>query len=96
MNIQKLIKENATIVDVRTYEEFSGGHISGSLNIPLQEIQNRVDEFKTLKTPVLLCCASGNRSGIAAQFLNNQGVECINAGSWLDINYYQSLNAPLV
>lgn len=92
MNIEKFIKEGASIVDVRTSQEFSGGHVSGSINIPLQEIQNRVDEFKTLKTPVLLCCASGNRSGIAAQFLSTQGVECVNVGSWMDVNYYQSLN----
>tara|TARA_R110000850_G_scaffold277086_1_gene422331 strand:+ start:57898 stop:58179 length:282 start_codon:yes stop_codon:yes gene_type:complete len=92
MNIEKLIRDDAPIVDVRTNQEFSGGHVSGSINIPLQELQNRVDEFKTLKTPVLLCCASGNRSGIAAQFLSSQGFECINAGSWMDVNYYQSLN----
>ncbi len=92
MNIEKLIKENPSIVDVRTRLEFSGGHVAGSLNIPLQEIQYRIEEFKTLKAPVLLCCASGNRSGIAAQFLSNQGIECINAGSWTDVNYYQSLN----
>ncbi|MEX2349962.1 MAG: rhodanese-like domain-containing protein [Flavobacteriaceae bacterium] len=92
MNLEKLIKEEASIVDVRTSHEFSGGHVSGSINIPLQELQKRVGEFKTLKTPVLLCCASGNRSGIAAQFLSNQGIECINAGSWMDVNYYQSLN----
>ncbi|MEX0996674.1 MAG: rhodanese-like domain-containing protein [Flavobacteriaceae bacterium] len=92
MNLEKLIMENATIVDVRTSQEFSGGHVSGSINIPLQGIQNRVEEFKCLKKPVLLCCATGNRSGIAAQFLNGQGIECINAGSWLDVNYYQSLN----
>jgi rhodanese-related sulfurtransferase len=92
MNIEKLIQNNATIVDVRTSQEFSGGNVSGSLNIPLQEIQNRILELKCLKAPVLLCCASGNRSGIAAQYLNNQGIECINAGSWLDVNYYQSLS----
>jgi phage shock protein E len=92
MNIEKLIKEDAPIIDVRTSNEFTGGHVAGSINIPLQELQKRIEEFKTLKTPVLLCCASGNRSGIAAQFLSSQGVECINAGSWMDVNYYQPLN----
>jgi len=92
MNVEKLIMDKATIVDVRTSQEFSGGHVSGSINIPLQEIQNRLDEFKCLKKPILLCCASGNRSGIASQFLNNQGIECVNAGSWLDVNHHQSLS----
>lgn len=91
MNIEKIIKEKqGTIVDVRTTEEFRGGNVSGSINIPLQEIPNRMDELKNLKQPFVLCCASGNRSGQATQFLMQQGIECCNAGSWLDVNYYQS------
>lgn len=92
MNLENLLKEKGTIVDVRTSKEFSGGHVSGSINIPLQEIQERTEEFKCLKKPILLCCASGNRSGIASQFLKNVGVESVNAGSWMDVNYYQSLS----
>lgn len=91
MNLEKLIKQNATIVDVRTKEEFLGGHVTGSINIPLQEIQQRVKDFRKLKGPLVLCCASGNRSGMAANYLNNQGIDCVNGGSWMDINYYQSL-----
>jgi len=91
MNIEKLIKEKqAVIIDVRTASQFSGGHVSGSINIPLQEISNRLDEIKEMKEPLVLCCASGNRSGIAAQWLSSQGVTCYNSGSWLDVNYYQS------
>lgn len=93
MMAEQLIKENkGTIVDVRSRDEFMGGHASNSINIPLQEITSRMDELKLLKQPLILCCASGNRSGQAHNFLTQQGVECINAGSWLDINYYQSKN----
>jgi rhodanese-related sulfurtransferase len=92
MNIEKLIRENAIIVDVRTKEEFLGGHVAGSINIPLQEVQQRVEDFKRLQGPLVLCCASGNRSGMAANYLNHQGVDCVNGGSWMDINYYQSLS----
>jgi phage shock protein E len=92
MNIEKLIRENAIIVDVRTKEEFLGGHVAGSINIPLQEVQQRVEDFKRLQGPLILCCASGNRSGMAANYLNHQGVDCVNGGSWMDINYYQSLS----
>ena len=53
---------NKTIVDVRTPEEFSGGNVNGSINIPLQEIQKRLDEIKALRQPIILCCASGNRN----------------------------------
>ncbi len=92
MNIENIIKEKkGTIVDVRSHEEFSGGHVTGSLNVPLQEIQMRLDEIKKLPTPLVLCCASGNRSGMATQILSQTGIECYNGGSWLNVNYYQSL-----
>jgi rhodanese-related sulfurtransferase len=40
MNIEKLIKDNlGTIVDVRSYTEFMGGHVVGSINIALNEIE---------------------------------------------------------
>ncbi len=91
MNIEELIRENkATIVDVRTPGEFSGGHVAGSINIPLQEIQTRLAELKAMSAPLILCCASGGRSGQATNFLSQQGIECYNGGSWLDVNYYQS------
>lgn len=91
MNIEKIIKEKqGTIVDVRTTEEFREGNISGSINIPLQEIEKRIDELKNLKQPLVLCCASGGRSGQAHGYLAHQGIECFNGGSWLDVNYYHS------
>ena len=91
MNVEKIIKEGeGTIVDVRTREEFQGGNAVGSINIPLNEVQQRIEEIKKLATPIVLCCASGGRSGQATMFLAQQGVECCNAGSWLDVNYYQS------
>ena len=91
MNIEKIVKEKqGTIVDVRTYGEFMGGNVAGSINIPLNEIQERIDEIQKLKAPLVLCCASGNRSGQAQHFLSQQGIECYNGGSWLDVNYYSS------
>ncbi|HBS52807.1 MAG TPA: rhodanese-like domain-containing protein [Flavobacterium sp.] len=91
MTLEKIIKEaNCTIVDVRSHEEFMGGHVAGSINIPLQTIPERVEELKGLHSPLILCCASGNRSGQAQYFLSQQGLDCHNGGSWLDVNYYQS------
>lgn len=90
MNVEKIIKEkHGTIVDVRTTEEFRCGNAESSINIPLQEIQQRMDELKNMKQPLVLCCASGGRSARATQFLMQQGIECCNGGSWLDVNYYQ-------
>lgn len=91
MSVEKIIKENqGTIIDVRTSEEFSGGNAAGAINIPLQEIEDRMVELKTLKQPLVLCCASGNRSGRATQLLSQQGIECYNGGSWLYVNHFQS------
>ncbi len=92
--MENLIKEKqGTIIDVRTPAEFMGGNVTGSINIPLQELNHRLDEIKKFNLPLILCCASGNRSGIALQVLKNQGVECVNGGSWLDVNniYSQSI-----
>lgn len=91
MNIEQIIREKqGTIVDVRTPGEFMGGHASGSVNIPLQEIDQRMQELKKLPSPLVLCCASGGRSSIAHGYLEQQGIDCCNGGSWLDVNYYQS------
>lgn len=93
MDMEKLIKENlGTIVDVRTYGEFMGGNVAGSINIPLNEIPERIEELKALKAPLILCCASGGRSGQAHHFLSQYGIECYNGGSWLNVNYYKSLS----
>jgi rhodanese-related sulfurtransferase len=91
MNIGNIIREKSgTVVDVRTPAEFMGGNVNHSINVPLQEIQQRLNELKQLKTPLILCCASGGRSAMATQFLSSQGIECINGGSWLNVNFYQS------
>jgi phage shock protein E len=74
-----------TIIDVRTPMEFMGGHVVGSINIPLDEIETRFEEIQALPAPVILCCASGNRSGMATNYLQSRGIECSNGGSWFDV-----------
>lgn len=91
MNVEQLIKEKkATIVDVRTPGEFMGGHVADSLNFPLQEIHLKLEDLKSLKQPIVFCCASGNRSGQATQFIKSHGIDCYNGGSWLNVNYFQN------
>lgn len=93
MNTEEIIKENkGTIVDVRTPAEFNAGHVAGSKNIPLTEVASRLDEIKELEGPLILCCASGMRSSQVEKYLKGQDVECVNGGSWLDVNYLKSLN----
>ncbi len=89
-NIVSLLKSPDTvIVDVRTPGEFMGGHVVGSINIPLNEIPGRVEEFKKMGN-IVLCCASGGRSAQARGFLAQQGINCADGGSWLDVNYYKN------
>ncbi len=78
--------ETKTIIDVRTPVEFMGGHVAGSINIPLSDITTKLDEIKKMNQPIILCCASGGRSGQATMFLKQHGVNCSNGGSWLDVN----------
>ncbi|UBM60585.1 rhodanese-like domain-containing protein [Marinilongibacter aquaticus] len=88
MDTQTILQNGkGSIVDVRTTQEFMGGHVAGSKNIPLMEIPQRMDELKALPQPLVLCCASGNRSGQATHFLKAQGFECYNGGSWVDVNF---------
>jgi phage shock protein E len=93
MNLEELLKEGkGTVVDVRTREEYMGGHVAGSLNIPMQEIVARIEEVKTLQAPLIFCCASGGRSGQVNHYVSQLGIECYNGGSWLDVNYYANAN----
>ncbi len=91
MSLQEIVKNGkGTIVDVRTPEEFMGGSVPGAVNMPLHEIPSHMEEIKQLKTPLVLCCASGNRSGRARDFLLANGVsEALNGGSWLEVNAYR-------
>lgn len=75
------------VVDVRTREEFMGGHVAGSINIPLHEIVDRAEELEELKKPIVFCCASGGRSGQATAFFKQKGIDCENGGGWMEVNF---------
>lgn len=77
-----LIKNGATIIDVRTKGEYQGGHIKGSVNIPLDVLKNNLSKFKK-DQPIITCCASGMRSSSARSILKANGfVEVHNGGGW--------------
>lgn len=66
----------AVLLDVRTYEEFREGTIPGSLNIPLDEIQHKVEnKIKDKKTKIYAYCHSGSRSSSAVYILKRLGYE---------------------
>lgn len=63
----------AVLLDVRTPEEYAGGHVAGSRNLPLQAIIRVEEEIPDKDTPVFLYCQSGARSRRAAAFLKKIG-----------------------
>jgi len=87
MDLERLIESGAKVIDVRTRAEYMGGNVPGSKNIPLNEIIDRIEEFKSAGVPLILCCASGGRSGQAHNYLSSFGIECYNGGSWFDVNF---------
>ena len=83
MNTENIDIKNATIIDVRTPGEFMMGNVKGSINIPLNEVSSRIQEFKNIEGNVVLCCASGGRSGQATIFLQQNGLSNVyNGGGW--------------
>ena len=61
--------KNAILLDVRTREEYASGHIEGSRNLPLDEIDSVDSVIKDKNTPLYVHCLSGGRSARAAAYL---------------------------
>lgn len=85
VDLGQKIKEGATIVDVRTADEFRSGHVKGAINIPLDRIQDQLKKIDKSKA-VITCCRSGARSGAAADILKRAGFEVYNGGPWTSVN----------
>jgi rhodanese-related sulfurtransferase len=80
--LPNLLKEGAILIDVRSKGEYASGHNPQSINIPLDELNKESKSLDKTKT-ILLCCASGTRSGMAVGILKKNGFSNVmNAGSW--------------
>ena len=80
-NITEILKkEDVTVVDVRNTWEYEEGHVNNAVNIPLNEIPARIEEFRKLNGPVILYCRSGNRSGAAVNILRQAGITNVHNG----------------
>ena len=80
--LPELKKNGAIFVDVRSAGEFANGNAPGTINIPLQELGSRLGEIPKT-SPVVLCCASGTRSGMASLMLKTRGYQKVyNIGTW--------------
>jgi phage shock protein E len=84
--IKEKIKAGARVVDVRTEDEFMDGAYPGAVNIPVGELQARMKELEPKTTPLVLYCASGARSAMAAKMMKNAGwTDVMNAGGLDDM-----------
>jgi len=82
--LKDLVKNPSTIVvDVRSSCEYEANHIPGAKNIPLEEVPYKVEEFKSFKSPIVMYCRSGNRSGMAVSILKQNGVADVYNGGGL-------------
>jgi len=80
--INEMLERGAIIVDVRTPGEFNTGNVEKSINIPLDMIESSINRIKKMNAPIVLCCATGMRSGSASNILKQHDIECCNGGSW--------------
>jgi len=80
--LPKLKKNGALLIDVRSTGEFEHGNAPGTINIPLQELSGRLGEIPK-SSSIVLCCASGTRSGMAKLLLLKNGYRNVyNIGAW--------------
>lgn len=61
------------LVDVREDDEYHSGHLPNAISIPLSVFEDRYHEIENTGKPIVLVCAGGGRSGMAAQFMAIKG-----------------------
>lgn len=80
-NLQKLLDDGYTLIDVREVSEFSAGHIPDAINVPLSDIQNGDYSALSKDKKYVVICRSGNRSATASDILANEGFTIVNLES---------------
>ncbi|RKG74253.1 rhodanese-like domain-containing protein [Corallococcus exercitus] len=72
---RRRVEAGATLVDVRSPEEFAAGHLQGAVNIPVDQLEQRLGELGSPQTPVVVYCRSGARSSRAERLLKEKGFQ---------------------
>jgi len=87
VDLKEKVKSGALIIDVRTLGEYNSGHVKGSVNIPLDQLQGKISKLDKDKT-IITCCASGMRSASAKGMLLSKGfTEVHNGGGWSSLEH---------
>ncbi|ASU36409.1 rhodanese-like domain-containing protein [Mucilaginibacter xinganensis] len=88
VDLENIINGGAFLVDVRTPGEFAGGHVKGSVNIPLDKVSSQLTKFRNKKN-IVVFCQSGGRSGQAKIILEQNGIaNVVNGGTWNKVNQF--------
>ena len=84
---ETLMKKGAFVVDVRSQDEFDGGHLEGATLIPHTEIEQNLSKFpKDQKKPIVVYCRSGRRAEVAKELLESRGyTNVVNGGGYKDL-----------
>ena len=88
-------QDQALIVDLRSSEAFNSGHITASINIPVNDVSRRSNEIINSTKSVVLVCETGSSSTSAGETLKKEGLKDIfilRGG----INEWKMSNLPLV
>lgn len=84
-NARDYLKKDAIIIDVRTPQEYASGHIEGAVNIPVNNIETKINELKEMGKPIITYCAAGVRSARAARALKANGFDVYDGGGMKDL-----------
>jgi phage shock protein E len=69
----QLVAAGARLVDVRASFEYDAGHLPGAINVPVQQLDQRLSELEPKDKPIVVYCRSGHRSGVAFDKLKAAG-----------------------
>jgi phage shock protein E len=88
--------QGAIVLDVRTPKEFSGGHITGAVNIPHDQLASRLEEVgEQTDRPLVVYCERGGRAAKAENVLRSAGYEAVIHLEG-DMSAWRSEGRPLV
>ena len=77
-DVDSLIEQGATVLDVRTKDELNYGSIRGALNIDIDQLRDRLHELPSKETPIYVLCRVGHRGYVATMILQNHGYNAFN------------------
>lgn len=83
-DIARLLHQGATILDIRTAEEYAQGHVPGALHIPLQDLLRSLSSIPKDR-PVVTCNAEDALSATAAEILGAHGFRAFDGGGWTNV-----------